>query len=424
MAPLFESRLELIDPDLVFVPSLNPTDPNGFNILLNCLVTDILGMSGQIERLIRPENQESGEPEPVATYESWITNHHDITAMRHEILKGVDKVIQEAADYCRNFERYNSSIPKPSGHLFLPYRYSYLWLEDREFCMENFLEFGRILEPEEVDLIINKDPLAPKEAAPTIEAFREQIDNYEALFLEVEKIEAFQIFSAWFQVDVRPFRQSLMNIVRKWGNMFKDHLVNRVTRNLTDLADFIRRADEGLLQTIKEGDYDGLVNIMAYLMHVKERALTTDDMFEPMKETIDLLKYYDMDIPEEVNVLLQELPEQWSNTKKIALTVKQQVAPLQAIEVVTIRNRIGLFDAHIILFREVFKYYDFFKYDCPDPYLLMDKISSDVGRLEKEMRDIQESGSLFEVSVPEFKVLKQCRKELRLLKVRNMSKSF
>ncbi len=72
---------------------------------------------------------------------------------------------------------------------------------------------------------------------------------------------------------------------------------------------------------------------MAFLMHVKERALTTDEMFEPMQETIDLLKYYDMDIPEEVNVLLQELPEQWANTKKIAQTVKQQVAPLQATEV-------------------------------------------------------------------------------------------
>lgn len=391
LSPLFESRLELIDPELVFVPSLNPKDPNGFNFLLNCLVTDILQMSGIIPRLI---------PESDTTYESLITNHYDIKEMRTEILKGVENVIKEAADYCRNFERY-----------------SYLWLEDREECMELFLEFGRILDPDEVELLINKDPAAPTQAAPTIEAFRDQIDNYEALYLEIEKIEPFQVFAAWFQVDVRPFRQSLLNIVRKWGNMFKDHLVGRVTTSLTDLGDFIRRADEGLLVTIKEGDYNGLVNIMAYLMHVKERALTTDEMFEPMKETIDLLKYYDMDIPEEVNVLLQELPEQWSNTKKIALTVKQQVAPLQAIEVVTIRSRIALFDAHTTLFRDVFKYYDFFRYDCPDPFALLDKISSDLMRLEKEMRDIQESGSLFEVTVPEFKLLKQCRKELKLLKV-------
>lgn len=49
--------------------------------------------------------------------------------------------------------------------------------------------------------------------------------------------------------------------------------------------------------------------------------------------------------------------------------------------------------------------------------MLMDRTNMDIKRFEDTMRDIQESGSLFEVSVPEFKVLKQCRKELRMLKV-------
>lgn len=69
---------------------------------------------------------------------------------------------------------------------------------------------------------------------------------------------------------------------------------------------------------------------MGFLMQVKERQPITDEMFQPLQETIELLKFYDQDIPEEVNVLLQELPDQWINTKKIALTVKQQVGPLQA----------------------------------------------------------------------------------------------
>jgi dynein heavy chain len=38
-----------------------------------------------------------------------------------------------------------------------------------------------------------------------------------------------QIFSAWFQVDLRPFRQALLNTVCKWSNMFKQHLVDHVT---------------------------------------------------------------------------------------------------------------------------------------------------------------------------------------------------
>uniref|UniRef100_A0A182IVR3 Dynein beta chain, ciliary n=4 Tax=Anopheles atroparvus TaxID=41427 RepID=A0A182IVR3_ANOAO len=390
LAPLFESRLELLEPHLVFVPSLNPNDVNGFNALLAGLVNDITYMSSLIPRLLKTANK---------TYEQIITKNNDIQEMKVEILQGVDKVIQEAAEFCGDFERY-----------------SYLWLEDREYSMETFLEYGRQLETDEIELIINKDPDAPKPCPPTIEAFREQIDHYESLYQEIEKIEPFQIFNSWFQVDVRPFRQSLMNIVRKWGNMFKEHLVNNVTHSLTDLGNFIRKADEGLLQVVKEGDYEGLVNIMAYLLHVKERTATTDEMFEPMKDTIELLKYYDMDIPEEVNVYLQELPEQWANTKKIALTVKQQVAPLQANEVVGIRNRIAMFDVHITVFRDVFRTYEFFKYDCLEPYILLDRIDGDVNRLEKDMSDIQESGSLFEVTVPEFKLLRQCRKEMKMLK--------
>lgn len=75
--------------------------------------------------------------------------------------------------------------------------------------------------------------------------------------------------------------------------------------SLTDLANFIREADEGMLQPVEEGNYDALVNVMAYLMNVKERQELTDEMFEPLKETIQLLKYYDQDLSEEVNVLLQ-----------------------------------------------------------------------------------------------------------------------
>lgn len=110
--------------------------------------------------------------------------------------------------------------------------------------------------------------------------------------------------------------------------MYKEHLVENVTSSLNDLANFIRKADEGnffltshlkilqlleytlwkilgLLQPVPEGDYDALINVMGYLMHVKDRTAATDEMFHPLTETIELLKFYDMDIPEEVNVLLQ-----------------------------------------------------------------------------------------------------------------------
>ena len=57
-----------------------------------------------------------------------------------------------------------------------------------------------------------------------------QIDNFEALLSEVERLVSVKTFSSWFQVDLNPFKQALVNTVCKWGDMFKQHLINNVTQ--------------------------------------------------------------------------------------------------------------------------------------------------------------------------------------------------
>ena len=61
----------------------------------------------------------------------------------------------------------------------------------------------------------------------------------------------------------------------------------------------------GLTKPVKEGDYEGLVEVMGHLMRVKERQTATDNMFEPLKQTIELLKSYGEEMPEETHVKLQ-----------------------------------------------------------------------------------------------------------------------
>lgn len=71
------------------------------------------------------------------------------------------------------------------------------------------------------------------------------------------------------------------------------------------MAEFIKVADVGLTQTVEEGDYNGLVAVMGHLMAVKDRQTVTDEMFEPLKQTIELLKTYGQEMPEEVHTQLQ-----------------------------------------------------------------------------------------------------------------------
>lgn len=48
---------------------------------------------------------------------------------------------------------------------------------------------------------------------------------------------------------------------------------------------------------------------------------------------------------------------------------------------------------------------------------MLDDTDEVISNHEAEMLRLQESASLFEVNVPDFKQLKQCRRELRMLKV-------
>ena len=82
-------------------------------------VADIIFMSTLIPRLHKDAEK---------SYQEMISSEVDIKEMKQEILFSVEKALEEASQFCRDFERY-----------------SYLWLEDREYCMELFLEFGRIL---------------------------------------------------------------------------------------------------------------------------------------------------------------------------------------------------------------------------------------------------------------------------------------
>lgn len=75
--------------------------------------------------------------------------------------------------------------------------------------------------------------------------------------------------------------------------------------SLDDLEAFMKVARTGLTMPLKEGDYDGLVQMMGHLMKVKERQVATDTMFEPLKQTIELLKTYGEEMPEETLLKLQ-----------------------------------------------------------------------------------------------------------------------
>jgi len=143
--------------------------------------------------------------------------------------------------------------------------------------------------------------------------------------------------------------------------MFKQYMIDSVIGGLAQLEQFVTEAEKNLNQTLREGDLKTLISVMSMLQQVKERQVATDNMFEPIKKYMELLKMYDYELPEAVFVQLEELPQKWTNLKKQAIKVKHQVAPLQAQEVSSIRKRIADFDAKQLAYREDFKGFLFFE---------------------------------------------------------------
>ncbi|XP_074967774.1 dynein axonemal heavy chain 9 [Phalacrocorax aristotelis] len=388
LAPLFEVQLDLVIPDLIFHPSLDPGTNDGFYDMVESLLNDIYRISSLVPRVA----EHSGFPH----YQADMEDMADLADMRHELMGRVQAVMAACCDYRSTFDRY-----------------SYLYSDDRkEFCRQ-FLLYGHILTAAEIEA--HAEDGVP-ETPPTLQQFRDQIDSYEKIYEEVNHIEPISIFQSWMKVDARPFKASLLNVIKRWSLVFKQHLMDHVTHSLADLDEFIKTADKGLSKKVEKGDYDGLVEIMGHLLAVKERHGVTDAMFEPLKQTIELLKIYEQELPEEVYKQLEELPEKWNNIKKLAIAVKQHVAPLQANEMTALRKSCAAFDVEQHRFRERFRKEAPFRFDTEKPYQLLDAKHIEIKQMESAMTSIYESAGLFEVMVPDYKQLKQCRKELCLLK--------
>ncbi|XP_024861684.2 dynein heavy chain 9, axonemal isoform X1 [Kryptolebias marmoratus] len=388
LTPLFEAQLDLKVPNLVFIPSLEFGLGDSFFEMVESLVNNVFRISSLVPRL--------AQHGPFPHYQADMEGLTELADMRHLLMERVKSVMATCCEFRNSLDRY-----------------SYLYMDNRKEFLRRFLVYGHTLT--NPDFEVNTDSEVP-ESPPTLDDFREQVDSFERLCEEVQDLQAVHVFHGWMRVDGSRMKSALLNIIKKWSLMFKQHLTDLVTNSLSDLARFIVVTEAGLNQQVQAGDCSGLLEVMGHLMAVKERQNTTDTMFEPLQQTIALLKMYEQELPEVVYKQLEKLPEKWNNVKKRALSAKQQVAPLQAIEVASLRQRCASFDVEQHTFREHFHNSGPFRFDSRSPYQMLDEFHQQIQDQEAVMASLLESASLFEVTISDYKQLRQCRHEVGLLK--------
>uniref|UniRef100_A0A8C4HI55 Dynein, axonemal, heavy polypeptide 9 like n=1 Tax=Dicentrarchus labrax TaxID=13489 RepID=A0A8C4HI55_DICLA len=365
ITPLFEVQLVLNSNEMTFDPSLDFSHNGNFYDIVDKMVANITNTASFIPRVAKHKQLDN-----------------------YQVLYKLDSRFIHSVIVCVDFQvrEYQGSFAS----------YRYLWTDDRSEFMRQFLLYGHVLSTEEAELYADYEL---KKNPPTLDNFKEQINLFESLYIRVSKMEDRRVFCGWLQLDIRPFKHTLMNVIKRWN------------AHMNKLSSFVEDTAHGLSKKVSDGDYAGLVDIMGHLMAIRDRQISTEQHFKPLKSTAELLKTYGQQLPESVYTQLEELPEKWKSLRKIAFTVKHEVAPLQSNEVSVIRRKCVRFEVKQHEFREQFRTEPIFKIN----HLCLQS-NRVVAVMEAEMKKLQDTADLFEVNFPDYKQLRQCRSDIILVK--------
>ncbi|KAI8425202.1 hypothetical protein MSG28_007025 [Choristoneura fumiferana] len=387
-----EVLAELKDPDIFFSPSLEIEDKDGLYDTLREMMKDMFLQATMFPRIDAIVS--------IASYEDDIANEDSMIDLYHEILKRIENSINDVLTYASKYEKY---VP--------------LWTEDRQDVLEGFLKYGRVISPEEFDKYVYDNDCKPPEEKPTLEEYQREINKFNAMYDEVALLPANYLCNGWLKLDLKRLNQAIMNIVCKWSNLYKENLKEHVTNSLNELENFIAYATKELSIELADDDYEGLLQVMRVINEVKARVdAETDQIFDPLRDIIDVLKEYGVDFPEETYEQLEVLPDRWRNLTRLCTVMRNNIAPLQAAQAGLIAKRVALVNLRLNMYREQYKIKEIFMESCKDPYREMDKVNLELNEFEGLVDSLKKSCELFDIQPPDEKNMKQCRRELKLCK--------
>lgn len=104
--------------------------------------------------------------------------------------------------------------------------------------MNLFLRFGRALTDEEKHIVAQQLEQL-KEKKPELDDFKREIDYFVGLYNKCDEFETEKVFLRWLRLDVRDLKQTLLNTICKWTNLFKTHLIDYVNNEYVFIVIYI-----------------------------------------------------------------------------------------------------------------------------------------------------------------------------------------
>eukprot|EP00955_Chlamydomonas_euryale_P098700 365162-Chlamydomonas_euryale.AAC.24 len=324
-------------------------------------------------------------------------------------------------------------------------RFDYLWTLDLPATLRQFLDAeGQTL------------PSGGRDDPP-LSKFEEQIAKYKALATDVQSLPSVASVG-WVKVNAKPLRTALSTWASKWTNLFTQYLQEKVVNSMSDLYAFMDEAnlilDRKVLGEVdeSEADHDGeaeersleqreaenvqkkkaLYDIMTCMRDIRRREERTDNMFEPLRNTVTVLQAVGISLPEGALKQLESADHDWKLLKKKMFTRKEQLTSLQQTEAIEIRRKSDAFNERVDDFRRFFQSRaPFAPPGSPElasgsvapAYKIIDQFHHgslegypSVHKIIAESKQLQEAQELFELFQSDYLSLQRCSEELLHLK--------
>ena len=251
-----------------------------------------------------------------------------------------------------------------------------------------------------------------------LDAFEAQILHYKDMAAEIgDKRTLIEI--GWLKVNAQPIKVALQSWANRWIHAYTQYLYSDVTKKLHALEQLMAEVNDGLQAEVVAGDSVTLKRVLGYIHSVRSAEKSTVKLFQPLRDTVSLLKKYGRSLDEHEVRLLSDAPMKWDSTVNAVYKVKEKVNVLQNDEVDKIKDKVDAFDAELVRVRREYKENAPFAADIAvnEAYDLIAEYHEALNALEERAAKLTDLEKVFELNVSKHRQIKKCRAENRLLKV-------
>ncbi|XP_055341295.1 LOW QUALITY PROTEIN: dynein beta chain, ciliary-like [Paramacrobiotus metropolitanus] len=388
--PFIKVILTLKDnPGLAYIPGIgNDAAPDSLYSEINSVISDVFNIGTYVQRLSVEKSSD--------TFLGPLSQIKELQAMKAEILR-----------------RITEMMPRLLGFKEAYQKYSRIWEMDKQVQLTTFQIKNANAAPQDTENAEGVSSIPPLIDVGKIE---EEIENNTTTIEEIEKSADYETLDTWLRVDFSTLKQKVVQHLHEYTEMLKDFVFTFVTTSAVEFEKFTKACLDVFARSRSGVDRKTLVVILKQLAQLRERQSYSDELFEPLNQSRKLLKQHGVEIPEDMQKKLQGLQQQWIDTKNSAVRTKQDIATILAQEVDNLRKAVVRFEMKQHEFREQFRSKKFSGFPSKIGYVELDKSQAEITALEAEMDVLIKDCQLFDVPAPDFKQLRTCRREVKLIK--------